>query len=60
MIWSATIFFLHINGVFIVTKRNFVVGDLPLCFLAINNLVALVHHATDEVCELFWYRKRPL
>jgi hypothetical protein len=51
MIWSATIFFLHIKGVSIVTKRNFLMGALPLCFLAMDNLVALLHRTTDEVCE---------
>jgi hypothetical protein len=51
MIWSATVFFLHIKGVAIVTKRNFLMGALPLCFLAMDNLVDLLHRTTDEVCE---------
>eukprot|EP00978_Attheya_sp_CCMP212_P031522 scaffold119429_cov71-Attheya_sp.AAC.1 len=51
MIWSATVFFLHIKGVSIVTKRNFLMGALPLCFLAIDDLVDLLHRTTDELCE---------
>ena len=52
MIWSAIVFFLHIKGVStIITNRNFLMGALPLCFLATDDLVDLLHHTTDEVCE---------
>jgi hypothetical protein len=50
-IWSATVFFLHIKGVYIVTKQNFLMGALPLCFPAMDDLVDLLHCTTDEVCE---------
>jgi hypothetical protein len=52
MIWSATLFFLHIKGAYIVTKQNFLMGALPLCFLAMDNLIDLLYCTTDgEVCE---------
>jgi hypothetical protein len=41
----------HQGGAYIVTKRNFLMGALPLWFLVMDDLVDILHRTTDEVCE---------
>ena len=51
LLWSSLIFFLHLHGVSIITKRNWIVAAIANSFLMIDQTVIHPHKATSEPCE---------
>ena len=49
--WSSLIFMLHIDGVHVTTKRNWIVASISLCFLYMRSDVRLPHRLTSETSE---------
>ena len=48
---APSIFFLHLDGVSIITKRNWVMATIATCFLMMRKEVILPHRLTSEPCE---------
>ena len=51
LLWSSLIFFLHLHGVSIITKRNWIVAAIANSFLMMNQTVIHPHKTTSEPCE---------
>ena len=51
MLWSSFLFFLHIDGVYLTTKRNFLSECVSLCFLMMRSDILEPHLLTSEPSE---------
>lgn len=51
LLWASLIFFLHLNGVSIHTKRNFIIACIANCFILMRSDVVNPHRATSEPSE---------
>ena len=51
MVWTSMIFFLHIDGAHVTTKRNWINETISLCFLMLREDVLQPHRLTSEPSE---------
>ena len=51
MLWSALIFFVHVDGAHITTKRNIINEIIGMCFLILREDVIQPHRLTSEPSE---------
>ena len=49
--WSSLIFFLHIDGAHMITKKNFIMTTVSLLFLMMRSDITRVHRLTSEPSE---------
>jgi hypothetical protein len=54
MLWSSLLFSLHVDGVSIITKRNWIVECVSLSFLMLRSDVTQPHRLTEEPSEHFF------
>ena len=51
LLWASMIYFIHLDGVSIITKRNWIMGCIANCFLMMRSDVVEPHRTTSEPCE---------
>jgi hypothetical protein len=51
LLWASMIYFVHLDGVSIITKRNWIMGCIANCFLMMRSDVVEPHRTTSEPCE---------